>query len=45
VISPSFWRLCQIIGDHVATPATIKTLIDVLWPLLLLALAWYLPNA
>ena len=37
VISPSFWRLFQIVGDHFATPATINTLIGVLWPLLLLA--------
>ena len=44
VISPSFWRLFQIVGDHLATPATINTLISVLWPLLLLALAWYLYN-
>jgi hypothetical protein len=44
VISPSFWRLFQIIGDHLATPATINTLIGVLWPLLLLLLAWYLYN-
>ncbi len=44
VISPSFWRLFQIVGDHLASPATINTLIGVLWPLLLLALAWYLYN-
>ena len=44
VISPSFWRLFQQIGDHVAAPATINALIGVLWPLLLLALAWYLYN-
>jgi hypothetical protein len=44
VISPSFWRLFQIVGDHFATPATINTLIGALWPLLLLLLAWYLYN-
>jgi len=46
VISPSFWRLFQIIGDHLdpGNPAAINTLIGVLWPLLLLALAWYLYN-
>ena len=44
VISPSFWRLFQIIGDRLAAPATINTLIGVAWPLLLLALAWYLYN-
>src|SRR6516225_5927033 len=44
VITPSFWRLFQIIGDHLASPATINTLIGVLWPLLLIALAWYLYN-
>ena len=44
VISPSFWRLFQQVGDHVAAPATINALIGVLWPLLLLALAWYLYN-
>jgi hypothetical protein len=44
VISPSFWRLFQIVGDHLASPATINALIGVLWPLLLLALAWYLYN-
>jgi hypothetical protein len=44
VISPSFWRLFQIVGDLVAKPATINALIGVLWPLLLLLLAWYLYN-
>jgi len=44
VISPSSWRLFQIIGDHLAAEATINTLIGVAWPLLLLALAWYLYN-
>ncbi len=44
VISPSFWWLFQKIGDHLASPATINALIGVLWPLLLLALAWYLYN-
>ncbi len=46
VISPSFWRLFQIIGDHLdpGNPAAINTLIGVLWPPLLLALAWYLYN-
>jgi hypothetical protein len=44
VISPSFWRLFQIIGDHLADPVTINALISVLWPPLLLSLAWYLYN-
>jgi hypothetical protein len=46
IISPSFWRLFQIIGDHVdpANPAATTTLISVLWPPLLLLLAWYLYN-
>ena len=44
VISPSFWRLFQVIGDHLAPPATVNTLIGVQWPLLLLLLAWYLYN-
>jgi hypothetical protein len=44
VISPTFWRLFQIIGDYLADPATIDTLIGVLWPPLLLVLAWYLYN-
>jgi hypothetical protein len=44
VISPSFWRLFQIIGYRLASPATINALIGMLWPLLLVALAWYLYN-
>jgi hypothetical protein len=44
VISPSFWKLFQLVGNHLAAPATINTLISVLWPLFLLALAWYLYN-
>jgi hypothetical protein len=46
VISPSFWRLFQIIGDHLdpANPSATSALIGVLWPPLLLALAWYLYN-
>jgi hypothetical protein len=44
VISPSFWRLFQIVGDHVASPATVNMLIAVQWPLLLILLAWYLYN-
>jgi hypothetical protein len=44
VISPSFWWLFQLIGDHLASKATINTLTGVLWPLFLLALAWYLYN-
>ena len=46
VISPSIWRLFQIIGDHLdpGNPAATSTLIGVLWPPLLLALAWYLYN-
>ena len=46
VISPSIWRLFQIIGDHLdpGNPAATSALIGVLWPPLLLALAWYLYN-
>jgi hypothetical protein len=46
VISPSFWRLFQIIGFHLdpANHAATNMLIGVLWPPLLLALAWYLYN-
>jgi len=46
VISPSIWQLVQVIGDHLdpANPGATSTLIGVLWPPLLLALAWYLYN-
>jgi len=46
VISPSFWQLFQFVGDHLdpANPSATSTLIGVLWPPLLLALAWYLYN-
>jgi hypothetical protein len=46
VISPSIWQLIQIIGDHLdpANPSATSRLIGVLWPPLLLALAWYLYN-
>ena len=46
VISPSIWKLIQIIGDHLdpGNPSATSTLIGVLWPPLLLALAWYLYN-
>jgi len=46
VISPSIWQLVQVIGDHLdpANPQAASTLIGVLWPPLLLALAWYLYN-
>jgi len=44
VITPSFWRLFQIVGDHLAARGTINALMGVLWPLLLIALAWYLYN-
>ncbi len=46
VISPSFWRLFQIVGDHLdpANPAATNMLISVLWPPLLIAIAWYLYN-
>jgi hypothetical protein len=46
VIAPSIWRLVQIIGRHLdpANPSATSTLIGVLWPPLLLALAWYLYN-
>ena len=46
VVSPSLWRLFQIIGDHLdpAHPSATLTLIGILWPPLMLALAWYLYN-
>jgi hypothetical protein len=46
VISPSIWRLVQIIGRHLdpANPSATSTLIGMLWPPLLLVLAWYLYN-
>jgi hypothetical protein len=46
VITPSIWRLFQSIGDHLdpADPQATSTLMGVLWPLLMLALAWYLYN-
>ena len=46
VISPSIWQLIQIIGKNLdpANPSVTSTLIGVAWPLLLLALAWYLYN-
>src|ERR1019366_4494336 len=43
VISQSFWRLFQMVGDQL-DPAATSTLIGVLWPPLLLAVAWYLYN-
>ena len=43
VISQSFWRLFQLVGDQL-DPAATSTLIGVLWPPLLLAVAWYLYN-
>jgi hypothetical protein len=43
VISPSIWRLVQVIGDHTSRGVT-DTLITVLWPPLLVLLAWYLYN-
>ena len=46
VISPSIWQLVQLAGDHLdpGNPALTSTIIGVLWPPLLLALAWYLYN-
>jgi hypothetical protein len=46
VISPSIWQLVKIIGENLdpANPSATSTLIGVLWPPLLLALAWYLYN-
>ena len=46
VISPSIWQLIRLIGENLdpANPAATSTLIGVLWPPLLLALAWYLYN-
>ena len=46
VISPSIWQLVQMISENLdlANPSATSTLIGVLWPPLLLALAWYLYN-
>ena len=46
VVSPSIWQLVEIIGKNLdpANPSATSTLIGVLWPPLLLALAWYLYN-
>ncbi|HLI42402.1 MAG TPA: hypothetical protein VKV35_12285 [Streptosporangiaceae bacterium] len=45
VISPSLWRLFQIVGFHLdPNHAATNMLISVLWPPLLLAIAWYLYN-
>jgi hypothetical protein len=46
VIAPSFWRLVQMTCHHfhLASPSATSALIGVLWPPLLLALAWYLYN-
>jgi hypothetical protein len=46
VISPSFWQLYQLVAHHVypGHAAAVNTLMGVLWPPLLLALAWYLYN-
>ena len=46
VIAPSIWRLVQMTSHHfhLASPSATSTLIGVLWPPLLLALAWYLYN-
>jgi len=46
VITPSFWQLFRYIGHHLdpANPSATSTLIGVLWPPLLLVLAWYLYN-
>ena len=46
VISPSIWQLITIIGKNLdpSNPSATSALIGVLWPPLLLALAWYLYN-
>ena len=46
VIAPSIWRLVQMTSHHfhLMSPSATSTLIGVLWPPLLLALAWYLYN-
>jgi hypothetical protein len=41
VISPSLWRIVQVIGDNTSRGVS-DTLITVLWPPLTLLLAWYL---
>ncbi|HEY1001143.1 MAG TPA: hypothetical protein VGD83_16010 [Streptosporangiaceae bacterium] len=46
VIAPSIWRLVQMTSNHfhLMSSSATSTLIGVLWPPLLLALAWYLYN-
>ena len=46
VIAPSVWRLVQMTSHHfyLGSPSATSTLIGVLWPPLMLALAWYLYN-
>jgi len=44
VISPSIWRLVQLIGNHLGHRYATSTLIGLLWPPLMIALAWYLYN-
>jgi hypothetical protein len=46
VISPSVWRLVQIMFDHLfpAHTAGVSTVFGFLWPPLTLLLAWYLYN-
>jgi len=44
IISPSIWRLVQVLGHHYGATTLTSTLTDVLWPPLWLLLAWYLYN-
>jgi hypothetical protein len=46
VITPSIWGVIQSIGNHLdpGHPAAISAVIGVVWPPLLLAVAWYLYN-
>jgi hypothetical protein len=46
VISPSVWRLLQVVVTHIYPehPSVTSTVFGLLWPPLTLALAWYLYN-
>ena len=47
VISPSLWRLAQVLTLHLSGPGaehTVTTVFGFAWPPLMLALAWYLYN-
>jgi hypothetical protein len=46
VITPSIWGVIQSLGDHLdpGHPSAVSAVIGVVWPPLLLAVAWYLYN-